>query len=275
MSRTILVTGCSSGIGWHCVHRLRDSGWRVFATARKRRDLDALRDGGLEAIHLDYADTASVHAAMADVVARTGGTLDALFNNGAYAQPGAVEDLPVEALRSQFEANFFGWHELTRLAVPVMRRQGHGRIVHCSSILGFLPYRWRGAYTASKYALEGLFLTQRMELAGSRIHVSLIEPGPIVSRFDLNAVEYFLDNVDVEGSVHAEAYKRRLNQLRSRGGVNRFRLGPEAVYRQLDHALNARRPRAQYRVTIPTKVMAWVSAVAPRTALERILMRSD
>lgn len=275
MSRTILVTGCSSGIGHHCAHRLRDAGWRVFATARRPADLDALAESGLEAIDLDYADTQSVRAAVASVLDATGGRLDALFNNGAYAQPGAVEDLPTGALRAQFEANFFGWHELTQALVPVMRRQGHGRIVHCSSILGYLPYRWRGAYNASKFALEGLFLTQRMELKGSGIHMSLIEPGPIVSRFDRNALEHFRAEIDIEGSIHAEAYRRRLAQLGSDGGVNRFRLGPHAVYASLEHALDARNPRARYRVTIPARVMAYVIAYAPYSLVERILMRSD
>jgi len=277
--RTILVTGCSSGIGRHCALRLNQAGWRVFATARTADDLAVLEAEGLEALHLDYAETQSIHAAMAELSKRTDGRLDALFNNGAYAQPGAVEDLTTDVLRDQFEANFFGWHELTRLAVPVMRRQAKdgvgGRIVHCSSILGFVPYRWRGAYNASKFALEGLFLTQRMELMGSGIHMSLIEPGPIVSRFDANAMRYFIDNIDIEGSVHAAAYRRRLEQFKDRGGVNRFRLGPEAVYAKLDHALNSPRPRAQYPVTLPSHFMALIRGVTPQALMDRLLMGAD
>ena len=275
MSRTILVTGCSSGIGHYCAHRLRDAGWQVFATARRPQDLAALEAAGLTAVHLDYGDETTVRAAAERLLSDTGGRIDALFNNGGYAQPGAVEDLPTGALRAQFESNVFGWHTLTQALVPAMRRRGQGRIVHCSSILGFLPYRWRGAYIASKFALEGLFLSQRLELAGSGVHVSLIEPGPIATRFDQNALRHFLDNIDVDGSVHAEAYRRRLAQMRVGGGLNRFRLGPEAVYRSLDHALNSRRPRARYRVTVPSKVMAWVAALAPHGLMEKVLLRSD
>ncbi|MCU0789479.1 MAG: SDR family oxidoreductase [Nitratireductor sp.] len=275
MSRTIVVTGCSSGIGRHCALRLAADGWRVFATARKPADIDALRSIGLDALHLDYADEGSIHAAFDDVMARTGGRLDALFNNGAYGQPGAVEDLVTDVLRAQFEANFFGWHTLTRLAMGPMRRQGSGRIVHCSSILGVIPYRWRGAYNASKFALEGLASTQRMELKGSGIFVSLIEPGPIESNFSQNAVEKFLANVDIDGSVHARTYRRHLARLNEGGGVNRFRLGPEVVYSKLKHALEARRPRPHYPVTLPTHFMFMARRLLSAGLLDRLLARFD
>jgi NAD(P)-dependent dehydrogenase (short-subunit alcohol dehydrogenase family) len=275
MSRTILITGCSTGIGRHCAVRLRQDGWRVFATARTADDIAGLETLGLEALHLDYADGSSIRAAFGEVMARTGGRLDALFNNGAYGQPGAVEDLSTDVLRAQFEANFFGWHELTRLAIPVMRRQRAGRIVHCSSILGIIAYRWRGAYNATKFALEGLASTQRMELKGSGIFVSLIEPGPIVSKFSENAVAKFLANVDVEGSVHAATYKRHLARLKDGGGVNRFRLGPEAVYAKLRHALESPRPRPHYPVTLPTHAMFIARRLLPARWLDRLLMRSD
>ena len=275
MSRTILVTGCSSGIGRHCAIRLREDGWRVFATARKPADIEALAGLGLEALSLDYSDMASIRAAFGEVMERTGGRLDALFNNGAYGQPGAVEDLSTDVLRAQFEANFFGWHELTRLAIPPMREQGAGRIVHCSSILGVIAYRWRGAYNATKFALEGLASTQRMELKGSGIHVSLIEPGPIESRFSENAVEKFLANVDIEASVHATTYRHHLARLNDKGGVNRFRLGPEAVYRKLGHALVSPRPRAHYPVTIPTHFMFMARRILPANLLDALLTRFD
>jgi NAD(P)-dependent dehydrogenase (short-subunit alcohol dehydrogenase family) len=275
MSRTIIVTGCSSGIGRHCALRLASEGWHVFATARRPADIGELRSLGLNALYLDYAEEASIRSAFDEVMAQTGGQLDALFNNGAYGQPGAVEDLSTAVLRAQFEANFFGWHELTRLAIGPMRRQRSGRIVHCSSILGVIPYRWRGAYNATKYALEGLASTQRMELRGSGISVSLIEPGPIESRFSQNAVEKFLANVDVDGSVHARTYRHHLARLNEGGGVNRFRLGPEAVYAKLRHALEARRPRPHYPVTIPTHVMFMARRLLPWRLLDRLLMRFD
>ncbi|RCW26037.1 short-subunit dehydrogenase [Ciceribacter lividus] len=269
----IIVTGCSSGIGAYCAGALRNDGWRVFATVRKPADLVPLEKAGIEALLMDYTDGPSITALVQEVERRTGGRIDALFNNGAYGQPGAVEDLPTEALRRQFETNVFGWHELTRQIVPLMRRQGHGRIVQCSSILGILPYRFRGAYTASKYAIEGLSLTLRMELEGSGIHVSLIEPGPIESRFTANALTHIRKNIDLEGSVHAEEYKRQLARLDGTGPVNRHKLGPEAVYVALKHALTAGRPRPHYLVTTPARQGALLKRLLPADLFYK-LMRS-
>lgn len=269
----IIVTGCSSGIGAYCAGALRNNGWRVFATVRKPADLVPLEEAGIEALLMDYTDGPSIAALVQEVERRTGGRIDALFNNGAYGQPGAVEDLPTEALRRQFETNVFGWHELTRRVVPLMRRQGHGRIVQCSSILGLLPYRFRGAYTASKYALEGLSLTLRMELEGSGIHVSLIEPGPIESRFTANALTHIRENIDLEGSAYAEDYKRQLARLDGTGPVNRHKLGPDAVYVALKHALTAGRPRPHYLVTTPARQGALLKRLLPADLFYK-LMRS-
>jgi NAD(P)-dependent dehydrogenase (short-subunit alcohol dehydrogenase family) len=201
----------------------------------------------------------------------TGGRLDALFNNGAHAQPGAVEDLPVEALRQQFEANVFGWHDLTRRIVPVMRAQGHGRIVSCSSILGLTPALWRGAYVASKHAVEGLMLTMRMELEGSGIHVSLIEPGPITSRIAPNALPWFERYVDHEKSVHRAAYQAQLARMKGGGSKSRLKLEPDAVYAVLRHALLAERPRPHYVVTLPAKIGVVLKRVLPARLLYRVL----
>ncbi len=201
---------------------MKARGWRVFATARKPEDIAALEAAGVEALYLDYAEEASIAAAADAVLAATGGTLDVLFNNGAYGQPGALEDVPTAVLRAQFEANFFGWHDLTRRMVPAMRRQGHGRIVMCSSILGIIAMGFRGPYSCSKWALEAYADTLRIELAGSGIHVSAIEPGPIRTKFTLNALAKARENIDIEHSVHADAYRRRLrsmeNERRHDGG---------------------------------------------------------
>jgi NAD(P)-dependent dehydrogenase (short-subunit alcohol dehydrogenase family) len=275
MSRTILVTGCSSGIGRHCAIRLREQGWRVFATARTPKDLEELATLGFDPVELDYALPRTIRGTFDTVAAACGGRLDAVFRNGAYGQPGAVEDVSTDCLRAQFEANFFGWHELTRMIVPLMRRNGAGRIVACSSILGLIPYRWRGAYIASKFAVEGLFLTLRLELLGSGIHVSLIEPGPIQSKFTLNALTHFRRNIDIDGSVHAETYRRHLARLSAGGGINRFRRTPEAVFAKLEHALNSSSPKAQYTVTIPTHFMSRIRSVAPQRILDRLLLDND
>jgi len=268
--RTIIVTGASSGIGAHCARALKRDGWRVFATARKPEDIAALRADGLEALYLDYAEPDSIATAVENVLAATGGRLDALYNNGAYAQGGAVEDLPTEALRAQFEANFFGWHELTRRIVPVMRAQGHGRIVHCSSILGLLPVKYRGAYAASKHALEGLMLCLRAELAGSGVHVSLIEPGPVQSRIASNGLPFFEKYIDHERSVHREAYKAQLARLRGGGSKSRFKLPPDAVHAALSHALLSPRPRPHYVITTPARIGVWLKRLLPAALLYRV-----
>ncbi|MDJ1463289.1 SDR family oxidoreductase [Nitratireductor sp. GZWM139] len=269
--RTILITGASSGIGAWCASALQKDGWRVFATVRRPEDRASLEAQGIEPLYLDYAEPESIAALVEEVLQRTGGTLDALFNNGAYAQAGAVEDLPVEALRHQFEVNVFGWHDLTRRIVPVMRRQGHGRIVHCSSILGLVPIRFRGAYAASKHALEGLMLCQRAELEGSGIHVSLIEPGPIASKMASNGLPWFERFIDHENSVHREAYDAQLARLRQGGVKSRFKLEPDAVYVQLAHALLSPRPKPHYVVTTPARIGVALKRLLPARMLYSFL----
>jgi NAD(P)-dependent dehydrogenase (short-subunit alcohol dehydrogenase family) len=272
-SRTILITGCSSGIGAFCARALKRDGWRVLATARKPEDLAALKADGLEAFYLDYREPGSIEALVRDVLAATGGTLDALFNNGGYAQPGAVEDIPMAALREQFETNLFGWHDLTSRIVPVMRKQGHGHIVNCSSILGVVPQKWRGAYSASKHALEGLMVTLRLELKGTGIFVSLIEPGAITSKIAANAADYAEKYIDMEHSVHREAYVKRMQVLRS-GGVNPGRKpGPELVYAALRQALASHNPKPHYFVTSTAKIAVLLKKYLPSRVLHNLLAR--
>ncbi len=271
--KSILITGCSSGIGLCVARGLRARGWRVFASARQPEDVARLAGEGLESLQLDLDDSNSIAAAVEEVLARTQGTLDALFNNGAYGQPGAVEDLSREVLRAQFETNLFGWHELTRLVLPVMRRQGHGRIVQHSSVLGFVALRYRGAYNASKYALEGLTDTLRLELRGSNIHVSLIDTGPVTSRFRENAHAAFLRNIDRDNSVHRDYYARVVKRLTTQGPVVPFTLPPEAVLKKVVQALESRNPRPRYYVTFPTYLFAFLKRILPQRALDRILYR--
>ena len=272
--RSILITGCSSGIGLACVRALRDREWRVFATARNEADLERLKsEEHVESIYLDYTKPDSIAACADAVLAATGGTLDALFNNGAYGQPGAVEDLPVDALKAQFEANVFGWHDLTNRFIPAMRRQGHGRIVQCSSVLGMVAAPYRGAYCASKFALEALADTMRLELADTGIHVVLIEPGPIQSRFVEHALEAYRRNIDLESSPHAETYKARIAAM-EQGGTSTFKLGPEAVAAKLIKAVESGRPKPRYFVTVPTYLAAIFRRVLPTRALDAIAARN-
>jgi len=271
--KSILITGCSSGIGLCVAEGLKTRGYRVFATARKETDAQQLRADGFESLRLDLADSDSITAAVDEILARTNGTLDALFNNGAYGQPGAVEDLSRDALRAQFETNLFGWHELTNQILPVMRRQGHGRIIQNSSVLGFVALRYRGAYNASKYALEGLSDTLRLELAGTDIHVSLIEPGPVTSRFRENAFKAYQENIDPDNSIHRDKYLAMEARLKTEGPVVPFTLPPEAVLKKVIHALESRRPRARYYVTFPTYLFGFLKRVLSTRLLDKVLNR--
>lgn len=274
MARSILITGCSTGIGRCCAQGMKARGWRVFATARKPEDLASLEADGLSALFLDYADEASIAAAADAVFVATGERLDALFNNGAYAQPGALEDVSTDVLRAQFEANFFGWHELTRRVVPVMRRQGHGRIVMNSSVLGLIALGFRGPYNCTKFAIEAYCDTLRIELADTRLHVSVIEPGPIRTMFTKTAALHARKNIDLENSVHKSYYRRRLAAMENAGGNSLGELGPEAVLAALVDACESPRPRPQYFVTTPTKAMSLMKRILPKRHLHRLLVRA-
>ena len=271
--RSILITGCSTGIGHNAAHALKARGWNVFASCRKPEDCARLVAEGLTAPLLDYERPETIATGLAEVLEATGGTLDALFNNGAYAIPSLVEDLPTDALRAIFEANFFGWHDLSRRVIKVMRAQGHGRIVQNSSVLGFAAAPWRGAYNASKFALEGLTDTMRMELRGTGIEAILIEPGPITSRFRANARNQFERWIDWKSSARRADYERLMDRLYQDNTV-RFELPPDAVTKVLIHAVEAPRPRARYRVTVPTTLAMAMKRLLPTRAVDRIVSNS-
>ena len=272
--RSILITGCSSGIGLDAARGLKARGWRVFATCRQEADCERLRGEGMESFRLDYADEASIVEAVAETLRRTGGTLDALYNNGAFACPGAVEDLPRGALREIFETNLFGYHDLTRRLIPVMRAQGHGRIVNCSSVLGLVGATWRGAYVATKFAMEGLSDVLRIEMRGTGIDIILIEPGPIATKIRENAVPHFEQWIDWENSARREQYvslRGRLYGVKTKKDA--FELGPEAVTAKLIRALEDRRPKPRYYVTTPTYLMGFLRRVLPTRALDWLIAK--
>lgn len=274
MARTILITGCSSGIGYDAAHGLRARGWRVFASCRAHSDCDRLRSEGFDAPRIDYTDTASVQSGLAEVLEATGGTLDALFNNGAHSLNAAVEDLPTDGLRAIFEANFFGWHDLTRQVIPVMRAQGHGRIVQCSSALGFTYMTWRGAYSATKHALEGYTDVLRLEMRGTGIHVSLIEPGPITTAFRRNGIAPFERWIDWQNSPRRAGYESQIiPRMYQSDAPDRFELPPSAVTAKLVHALEAARPRPRYLVTVPTYVSALLGRLLPTRLQDYLISR--
>lgn len=272
--KTILITGCSSGIGYDAAFGLRDRGWRVFATCRKQKDVEALNAQGFESFPLDYADDASIETALSNVMCATNGRLDALFNNGAFACPGAVEDLPRDALRSVFETNFFGYHDLIQKVIPIMRKQGHGRIINCSSVLGMVVLPWRGAYNASKFALEGLTHTLRIEMRDTPIHIILIQPGPITTKIRENAIPHFEKWIDWKVSYRAMQYEKTfLKRLYEDQGKDRFELPPSAVTKKLIQSLEAKNPRPCYYVTVPTYLMDFLRRILPTRALDWVVSR--
>lgn len=272
-ARSVLLTGCSSGIGLDAARTLRARGWRVFATCRQEADCARLAAEGLESFRLDLTDEASVAAAAAEALARTGGRLEAVVNNGAFAVPGAVEDLPRAALREIFETNLFGHVDLTNRLLPAMRAAGRGRVVMVSSVLGYVAAPWRGAYVASKFALEGISDTLRLELAGSGIEVVLVEPGPIATPFRRNAVPHFERHIDWRASPHREAYEatllRRLYDPAPK--KDRFELPPAAATRRIVAALEEARPRPRARVTVPAHVAEVLRRLLPTRVLDVVL----
>ena len=273
IQKSILITGCSSGIGLDAARGLRDAGWRVFASCRKAQDCARLIAEGFESPRIDYTDAESMVNGLAETLEATGGTLDALYNNGAYACPGPVEDLPVGALRENFETNLFGLHELTRMVIPVMRAQGHGRIINCSSVLGFVGYKWRGASVATKFALEGLTDVLRLELADIGIKVILIEPGPITSEFRKNTIPHLEKWIDWKVSAQREAFQNELDRLYKETEPSRFELPPSAVTKKLLHALTSARPKPRYFVTKPTYFIGFLKRVLSTRLLDALILR--
>lgn len=269
--QTILITGCSTGIGYRTAVMLKEQGYRVIASARKEADVARLIQEGFETVQLDLADSTSIINAVKQVTEMTGGKLDGLFNNGAFGQAGAVEDLSREVLREQFETNLFGTHELTNLIIPLMRAQGGGRIIYNSSVLGFVAMSYRGAYNASKYALEGLVDTLRLELKGSNIYLSLIEPGPISSDFRKNAFASYQKNIDSKNSVHKETYLAMEARLQKEGPAAPFTLPADAVVDKVIHAMQSKRPKIRYYVTFPTYLFGFLKRILPASWLDYLL----
>ncbi len=273
-AKTILITGCSSGIGYNAAVILKNRGHQVIASARNPEDVSRLNQQGLTCLQLDLADSASIQQAVKQMLELTGGRCDVLFNNGAFGQPGAVEDLSRDVLRYQFETNLFGTHELTNLLIPVMRKQKQGRIIYNSSVLGLVAMRYRGAYNASKFALEGLADTLRLELHGTGIYISLVEPGPILTNFRQNSFELYQKNIDAAHSVHKETYKVMEERLQKEGATAMFTLPAQAVTDKVIHAVEAKRPRVHYYVTFPSYLFVILKRILPVSWLDGLLRKS-
>ena len=271
---TVLVTGCSTGIGYHVAKGLMARDYNVYVTARKDEDIKRLISEGFKCLQLDYADSDSVQDLANELMLLVGTNLYAVFHNGAYGQPGAVEDLTRGTLEKQFAANVFGWMELNNRLLVMMRQNNRGRVIFNSSVLGLVSLPFRGAYNASKYAIEGFADTLRLELSDTNIKVSLIEPGPIESRFRANALLALKENVDMDASVHRNRYRETLKRLEKEGNTDSFTLPPEAVLDKVIHALEKDSPQAHYYVTKPTYIMGTLKRILPTKWMDRFILKS-
>ena len=270
--KSVLITGCSTGIGLCIALGLQKKGYRVFPTVRSTNDLKNLQDLGFEALQLDLSSSESIKAAVFKLFEKTD-SLYALINNGAYGQAGALEDISREAMDRQFQTNVFGWHELTNLILPKMRNLDSGRMIYISSVLGFVAMPFRGPYIASKFAIEGLVATLRLELRNTNIKFSIIQPGPIESKFRQNAYKAFKENVDSSNSHYLDQYQLMIKRLKSGKNV-KFTLPPEAVLKSALHALESSSPKNYYRVTFPTKLFAFLGNILPSKLMDNILNKS-
>ncbi len=269
-NKFIFISGCSSGIGLDAVRALKTRGYNVLASCRKPYDVGVLLQQGIDCIQLDLANSESVQSALEEI--RDHGTLYGLVNNGAFGVPGAVEDLSRAALQHQFETNVFGTHELTRGCLEMMLPFNEGRIIQISSILGGLCLPMRGAYNASKYALEALSDTLRLELHDTNIKISLIQPGPIESLFRPNALREFKQHIDAENSRYRRHYASVESRLSS-GKPVPFTLPASSVSDVIIHALEAKKPKIRYRVTRPTQVFLSLKRLLPDRWMDKLLLK--
>ncbi|MDG4649065.1 SDR family NAD(P)-dependent oxidoreductase [Roseibacterium sp. SDUM158017] len=273
MTRSILITGCSSGIGLAAAEGLRGRGWRVIAACRRPEDVAARRAEGFDSVRIDHGDAECVDAGWAEAMEITGGRLDALFNNGGHGMSGAAEDVPREAMELVFHSNVFGVHQLTRRAIPVMLAQGSGRIVMHSSVVGYTTLKWRSAYVASKHAIEGLANTMRVELRGTGLHVSILNTGPVASGFRENSARLFERWIDADASRHAEFYRGKFMARRTSPRPDPFEGTAADVVARLVHAVEARRPRTRYYITAPAYAAAFLTRVLPDRAQDWLVAK--
>lgn len=273
IQKTILITGCSSGIGYDTAHYLHRHGYRVFASARKSEDVQRLKEEGLDAYLLDVTKPDTIAQTLNDILKQTDGKLYAVFNNAGYGQPGAVEDIPTHVLKEQFETNFFGLHEMTRQILPIMRAQGYGRIIQHSSVLGLIALRFRGAYNASKYAIEGLCDTLRLELDKDDIHVITINTGPVHSNFRINATKKFYEHIEGKPTHFQEEYTRELIPYEGKKKKDPFTRTSDVVIANIVKALQSENPSPRYYNTLATHLLGGFKRLLPTALLDKILLK--
>ena len=268
--QTILITGCShGGIGYATAKYLKEQGHQVFASARQQKDVDALRNEGFETYLIDVNNYNQVDLSLADILKKTNGTLDVVFNNAGFGQAGAIEDVDTKYLREEFETNFFALHNLTCQAIKIMRKQGYGKIIQHSSVFGLVYSKYRGPYIASKYAVEGLTDTLRLELEGSNIHISTLNTGPITSKFRENMVKT-AKNIDINNSYHKEEYEKMLKWQHKKIPFNEPAI---SVAKVVEKIIDAKKPKARYHITKATWIFVALKRILPTGMLDKVLAR--
>ncbi len=267
---TILITGCSSGIGKETALYLHKQGYRVFATARDKKDVKKLEDLGLTSFLLDVTQPKTIQKTLGKILKLTEGTLDVVFNNAGFGQPGALEDISTEVLKEQFDTNVFGLHEVTKQILPIMHKQGYGKIIQHSSILGLISLKFRGAYNASKYAVEGLTDTLRLELKDTNIDVTLLNTGPVTSDFRKNAVQKLKKNIDIENSRFHKIYQ---DNMKAKKSEVPFNLPAIAVAKVVEKIINTNNVKPRYYITKATYILGYLKRLLPNKTLDRILIK--
>ena len=271
--QNILITGCSSGIGLETAKILKDNGYKVYATARKKQDVKQLRTLGFISYKLDVTKPKNIQKVLSKILEEDK-TLDAVFNNAGYGQPGAVEDVSVDVLKEQFETNVFGLHEVTLQVMKIFRKQGFGKIVQHSSVLGIISLKFRGAYNSSKYAIEGLNDTLRQEVVGTNIFISVINTGPVTSKFRENALKKFEQNIDIENSFFTPTYKQELHErLKSTNDNTPFNLPASSVGNIVLEIMKTSQPKPRYYVTKATTILGFAKRILSTNALDKLLNR--
>ena len=268
--KNIVITGCSTGIGLDVALYLKERLIEVYPTARDSKDVEMLVELGFDnAMVLDVTDADNISRVIANVL-NIDGSIDVWFNNAGFGQAGAIEDITIDVLKEQFETNVFGLHEATRQVVAVMRRQGYGKIIQHSSVLGIVSLFGRGAYNASKYAIEGLTDTLRLELLDTNIYPILLNTGPITSHFRQTAMDKLRDNVDIENSIFKDRYKKSLS------GNSRkvpFNEEAESVSKVVYKIIQTNKPKPRYYITKATYLLGYLKRVLSTSLLDRILIK--
>jgi len=270
MSASILITGCSSGIGLETALYLKEKGYMVFATARQEKDVIKLKDLGFEAFYLDVLKKQTIKDTLKSILSITGGTLDVVFNNAGFGQPGAIEDLKTDILKEQFETNVFGLHEVTIQVLPIMKAQGYGKIIQHSSVLGLISLKFKGAYNASKYAIEGLTDTLRQELLNTSIQATVLNTGPVLSDFRNTAKQKTRDNIDIEHSRFKDDYEKSLNSDKS---TVPFTLEAISVAKVVENIIKSKDVKPRYYITKATYILGYLKRVVSTSVLDKILNR--